>query len=63
MPITKGEKAALNAVLKGLKVYDQFIKGKGCSEYKTCTFGFNNCICNKLFLCLHFNLNIILKRV
>ena len=38
MSISKGEKAALNAVLKGLGVYEQFIEG-GCMNYETCSFG------------------------
>ena len=39
MSVSKGEIAALNAVLKDLRVYEQFIEGKGCTEYKGCTFG------------------------
>ena len=42
MTISKAEKAALNAVLKGLGVYTEFEKGTGCLDYKGCSFGFNN---------------------
>ena len=42
MPVSKGEIAALNAVLKDLGVYTYFQKGTGCLEYKGCSFGFNN---------------------